>query len=148
MISFLLIHLQVLLSFSLACARLSDRVDEREKRASSEVTNEKKWRQDRRGSLLATPTSPATSWKTVSRFKVSNNWRSKSWKKLSQLTNHRVYQAGAGILESGIEKNACMLHYSVSPQLPRNFRSAFSIHFPHYLGARNRLQSVTYWLFK
>ena len=23
---------------------------------------------------------PATSWKTVSRFKVSNNWRSKSWK--------------------------------------------------------------------
>ena len=148
MIRFLLIHLQVLFSFSLACARLSDRVDEREKRASREVANEKKWREDRRGSLLAPPTTPAISWKTVSRFKVSNNWRSKSWNKLSQLTNHRVYQAGAGILESGIEKNAYMLHYSVSPQLPRNyFRSAFSIRFPHYLGVWSRLHSVTYWLF-
>ena len=80
MIRFLLIHLQVLFSFSLARARLSDRVDEREKLASSEVANEKKWREDRRGSLLAPPTTPTTSWKTVSRFKVSNNWRSKSWK--------------------------------------------------------------------
>ena len=112
MIRFLLIHLQVLFSFSLAGARLSDRVDEREKLASSEVANEKKWREDRRGSLLAPPTTPASSWKTVSRFRVSNNWRSKSWNKLSQLTNRRVYQAGAGILESGIEKNYYMLHYS------------------------------------
>ena len=61
MIRFLLIHLQVLFSFSLARARLSDRVDEREKLASSEVANEKKWREDRRGSLLAPPTTPATS---------------------------------------------------------------------------------------
>ena len=116
MIRFLLIHLQVLFSFSLARARLSDRVDEREKLASSEVANEKKWREDRRGSLLAPPTTPASPWKTVSRFKVSNNWRSKSWNKLSQLSqlslSHRVYHAGAGILESGIEKNYYMLHYS------------------------------------
>ena len=118
MIRFLLIHLQVLFSFSLACARLSDRVDEREKRASSEVANEKKWREDRMGSLLAPPTTPATTWKTDSRFKVSNNWRSKSWNKLSQLTNHRVYQAGAGILESGIEKkclHAPLLRLSTTP---------------------------------
>ena len=61
MIRFLLIHLQILFSFSLAGARLSDRVDEREKLASSEVANEKKWREDRMGSLLAPPTTPTTS---------------------------------------------------------------------------------------
>ena len=61
MIRFLLIHLQVLFSFSVARVRLSDRVDEREKLASSEVANEKKWREDRMGSLLAPPTTPPTS---------------------------------------------------------------------------------------
>ena len=114
MIRFLLIHLQVLFSFILVCARLSDRVDEREKRASIEVANEKKWREDRMGSLLAPPTTPATSWKTVSRFKVSNNWNSKSWNKLSQLTNHRVYQAGADDWNQVLKK---MITCSTTPSL-------------------------------
>ena len=48
---------------------------------------------------------------------------------------------GAGILQWGIENNACRLHYTVSPQLPHGFvqRLPFFIYFLHYLGAWKRL---------
>ena len=148
MIRFLLIHLQILFSFSLfsLCQALGQG-GEREKLASSEVANEKKWREDRRGNLLAPPTTPASSWKTVSRFRVSNNWRSKSWNKLSQLTNHRVYQAGAGILESGIEKmiTCSITRLSTSPtQFSLSFLDPFS---SLSWNMEHGLHSVTYWLF-
>ena len=48
---------------------------------------------------------------------------------------------GAGILEWGIENNACRLHYTVSPQLPHVFVQSFFICFFHYLGAWKRLNN-------
>ena len=53
--------------------------------------------------------------------------------KLSKLTNHRVY------LERGIENNAYRLHFPFSLRLPVVFMQLFSVRFPYYLGAWNRL---------
>ena len=91
------------------------------------------------------PITLPTSWKTVSRVNMSkagegficltclldsihpwpNDWR-KSQSKLSQMTNHRVYQESVyRLLEWDIENNTYGVHPSISPQPSRSSCATF-----------------------
>ena len=132
-----------------ACARLSISADKRNKRASSQIANERKTAGIEKGRawkhFFKYVKYPPTFWKTVSRVKMSKRQKvqcrrvsharhvcdtlcSRSqmidwgtcWSELSQLTNHRI-----GLPERRIENDAYRLHYAVSPQPPRGFRCSF-----------------------
>ena len=102
---------------------------------------------------LNPPTILPTSWKTVSCvaciWGTYSKWLLQSAGQSQMIGvcveenshNWPIIGLRAGILEWGIENNACRLHKTISPQLPHVFAQSFFTCFLHYLGAWKRLNN-------